>query len=167
MPEGRELLAQRVVDGCQIIAAKLKDLEKDIRALWAEFDLLKTGDTIMGCKTKKEFCERHLCRTPRAIQQMLKRSEQCSRPSEGGDDEEPDVLEVVYEKVSAFVCGESASHPMQALPVLVDALTNGRTLTPEETQTLDAIVISLRQISDMTSEYHHKLTALRPMEMAA
>jgi hypothetical protein len=164
MTEGRELLAQRVVDSCNFVAAKLKDLEADIRSLWAEFENLQTGETILGCKTKKEFCEQHLNRTPRAIQQMLKRSEQSSRPSDAG---EPDVLDVVYEKVSEFVSGESAGHPKQTLPVLVDALTRGRTLTPKEIVTLDAIVNSLRQISEVANEYHHKLSALRPMEMAA
>jgi hypothetical protein len=160
----REALAQRVIDGHQVVCRKLKDMRGDIRMLWAEFENLPVGQTIMGCSTKTEFCEQHLCRTLRAIQQMLKRSEQCSPVT---DKQDFDVLEVVYEKVSAFVCGERASHPIQALPILVEALTKGRTLTSAEIETLDAIVDGLRQISDMASEYHHKLKALRPMEMAA
>jgi len=159
----REALAKKVAKGFRA----LKDIEEDVRRLWEEFDALADGETIMDCHTKTEYCEKVLGRTMRSVQYMLSggnRRETVSRPSEAG---EPDVLDVVYEKVSAFVCGEGASHPMQTLPVLVDALTKGRTLTFEEIETLDAIVGSLRQISEVANEYHYKLTALRPSEMAA
>jgi hypothetical protein len=60
-------LAQKVISGC----IKLADLEDDIRQLWLQFENLAPNFTIMGCATKKEFCEKHLHRTPRAIQYML------------------------------------------------------------------------------------------------
>jgi hypothetical protein len=59
------------IDSMDSMAAKLKDFEDDIRKLWLEFDNLKTGETILGCATKKEFCEKKLNRTPRAIRYLL------------------------------------------------------------------------------------------------
>jgi hypothetical protein len=67
----REVLAQRVIACIGSIATKLAELEPDIRQLWVEFENLPKGETIRGCTTKKEFCEKHLHRTPRAIQYML------------------------------------------------------------------------------------------------
>ena len=67
----REKLAQRVIERVTVIAVKLVELQDDIRELWAEFDRLAPGETIAGCATKKEFCERMLHRTPRAIRYML------------------------------------------------------------------------------------------------
>ena len=68
----REALAKRVVEQVRLVGASLKDLETDIRALWEEFERLQDGETIMGCRTKGEFCDRILGRTPRAVQYMLK-----------------------------------------------------------------------------------------------
>jgi hypothetical protein len=67
----REALAQRVITGCRLIAPKLKTLADDIKALWAEFEALRPGETILGCKTKKAFCEAHIGRTPRAVRYLL------------------------------------------------------------------------------------------------
>jgi hypothetical protein len=66
-----EMRARRILSRIDSISAKLKTLEDDIRALWLDFDNLKAGETILGCATKKEFCEKKLHRTPRAIQYML------------------------------------------------------------------------------------------------
>jgi hypothetical protein len=66
-----ENLARHIISRMDSVTAKLKSLEDDIRRLWLEFDKLKTGETILGCATKKEFCERKLNRTPRAIRYML------------------------------------------------------------------------------------------------
>jgi hypothetical protein len=66
-----ENLARHIISRLDSVAAKLKSLEGDIRRLWIEFDNLKTGETILGCATKKEFCEKRLNRTPRAIQYLL------------------------------------------------------------------------------------------------
>jgi hypothetical protein len=79
-----------------------------------------------------------------------------------------DVLSVVWEKVSAFVSGESASHPIQALPRLLDEVSCGRTFTAEEEETYDAIINGLQQISVMTAEFHSRLKSLRQtVEQAA
>jgi hypothetical protein len=67
----REVLAQRVVTAVGSIAIKLTELEDDIRLLWTEFENLPHGETILGCSTKKEFCETKLHRTPRAVRYML------------------------------------------------------------------------------------------------
>ena len=67
----RESLARKVVDSMTGLTTTLKDLEDDIRRLWFEFDNLKDGETIMGCSTKKAFCETHLKKTPRAVRYML------------------------------------------------------------------------------------------------
>ncbi len=66
-----EGLARSVVSKMDSMVTTLKDLEDDIRRLWVEFDNLKVGETILGCATKKEFCEKKLNRTPRAISYML------------------------------------------------------------------------------------------------
>jgi hypothetical protein len=68
----REALAQRVVSAVGSIATKLTELEADLRLLWVEFENLSDGETILGCSTKKEFCETKLHRTPRAVQYLLK-----------------------------------------------------------------------------------------------
>jgi hypothetical protein len=68
----REVLAQRIIRAVDSLATKLADLEADIRALWTEFENLPKGETILGCSTKKEFCEKQLHRTPRALRYMLK-----------------------------------------------------------------------------------------------
>ncbi len=67
----REALAQRVITAVSSISCKLSELEADIRALWVEFENLPKGETILDCSTKKEFCEKHLHRTPRAVRYML------------------------------------------------------------------------------------------------
>jgi len=66
-----EMRARSILSRMESLAAKLKTLEADIRLLWIDFDNLKAGETILGCATKKEFCEKKLHRTPRAIRYML------------------------------------------------------------------------------------------------
>src|ERR1700693_1709671 len=66
-----EMRARSILSRIESLSAKLKSLEDDIRALWIDFDNLKAGETILGCRTKKEFCEQKLHRTPQAIRYML------------------------------------------------------------------------------------------------
>jgi hypothetical protein len=47
------------------------ELKPFIEELWKRFDALKDDETIAGCKTRKEYCEKVLDRTPRAIQYMM------------------------------------------------------------------------------------------------
>ena len=67
----RDLLAKKVISGFTALEATLTDFEDDIRGLWTEFENLKTGETILGCKTKTEFCTVHLHRSRRAVNYML------------------------------------------------------------------------------------------------
>lgn len=69
--EQREALAAKVVEGVQDVCVKLATLEADIRLLWSEFEALRGTEPIAGCYTKKEFCERVLHRSPRAVRYML------------------------------------------------------------------------------------------------
>jgi hypothetical protein len=67
----RNALARRIISSIETFLIELKDLEDDIRQLWVEFDHLSDGEKILGCSTKKQFCEEHLNRTPRAVRYML------------------------------------------------------------------------------------------------
>jgi hypothetical protein len=73
--------ARSIISRLDSVCAKLKTLEDDIRVLWADFDTLKDGETILGCATKKEFCEKKLHRAPQTVRYMLnpelRTSKQC------------------------------------------------------------------------------------------
>lgn len=64
-------LAKRVIRQVRALTPKLKDLEADLRRLWVAFETLPKGEKILGCRTKAQFCEKKLDRTPRAIQHLL------------------------------------------------------------------------------------------------
>jgi hypothetical protein len=74
-----EELGLYVQDRMTGLLKTLADLKPYIEELWVRFD---NGETIMGCKTRKEFCEQVLQRTPRAVRYMLNgrtpKGEQCS-----------------------------------------------------------------------------------------
>jgi len=91
--EKRNDLARGIVSRFTSLLTELKDLEDDIRQLWVEFEHLPRGEKILGCSTKKEFCEKKLGRTPRAVRYMLdggnyRRGETVSPPPMT-DDAEP------------------------------------------------------------------------------
>ncbi len=67
----REELALRVIGHVDAINVKLAELKPYIERLWSEFENLPDGETIAGCYTKAEFCEKRLRRTPRAVRYML------------------------------------------------------------------------------------------------
>lgn len=71
----REVLADKVIAGFSTAFTKLADYRQEIEQLWREFEELKPGETIKGCATKREFAERHLKRSIRAVQLMLKGGE--------------------------------------------------------------------------------------------
>lgn len=66
-----EQLARRVISQVRALTPKLKDLEADLRRLWVVFEKLPKGEKILGCRTKAQFCQKKLHRTPRAIQHLL------------------------------------------------------------------------------------------------
>lgn len=72
---GREALADKVIEGFSTAFTKLAEYREEIEQLWREFEELKPGELIKGCATKREFAKRHLKRTMRAVQLMLKSGE--------------------------------------------------------------------------------------------
>jgi hypothetical protein len=50
------------------IATKLVHIRPYVEELWRRFE---NGETILGCSTKKQFCEEVLQRSPRAVRFML------------------------------------------------------------------------------------------------
>jgi hypothetical protein len=63
-----DALGAFVRDGMLGVAQKLVTLKPYIEELYRRID---RGETILGCSTKKEFCDRVLLRTPRAVRYML------------------------------------------------------------------------------------------------
>ena len=68
----RDALADRVIGAVVSAFQKLAEHREDIETLWREFESLKPGETIKGCRTKTEFAETHLRRSIRSVQYMLK-----------------------------------------------------------------------------------------------
>ena len=66
-----EELGQFVAEGVVGILHRLDDLRPYYEELWCRFDALKDGETISGCKTRTEFCDRILKRSVRSIQYAL------------------------------------------------------------------------------------------------
>lgn len=58
-------------NGWGTLLAKLVQLKPYVEVLWERFDHLKKGETIAGCRTKKEFCQKCLNRSIRAVEYML------------------------------------------------------------------------------------------------
>ena len=66
-----EQLARRVIRQVRALTPKLKDLEADLRRLWVAFERLRPNEKILGCRTKAQFCEKKLRRTPAAVRYLL------------------------------------------------------------------------------------------------
>jgi hypothetical protein len=67
-----EELASRILGQLDdALCVKLKELKDDLERLRDEFKDLNGGETIAGCKTWAEFCEKKLHRTDRAVRKML------------------------------------------------------------------------------------------------
>jgi len=103
-----EMRARSIMSRLESVSAKLKTLEEDVRLLWIDFDNLKTGETILGCATKKEFCEKCLNRTYRAVHYML----------EGGNTSRP-----------VPSTSENVSLPPEPAPTTVVQLPDGSKIT--------------------------------------
>jgi hypothetical protein len=110
---GAENLARQVLARMASMTAKLKDLEDDIRKLWVEFDNLKAGETILGCATKAEFCEKKLHRTPQAVRYMLnpelRQSKQCLLPESSEAPQKAFLPDTLYADVSLCLSHEKLS----------------------------------------------------------
>jgi len=120
----------------KVLAVKLTDLEKDIRALWREFENLKPGEMILGCKTKKQFCKVHLYRTPRAVRYMLNGGNPVSnRAGETVSPRSDRIIEDAWTIVSSL----SSEQFMTVMPALVERLRHRPLRNAEEIRTVAAI----------------------------
>jgi hypothetical protein len=110
-----EMRARSILSRIDSISAKLKTLETDIRILWQDFDNLKVGETILGCHTKKEFCEKKLHRTPQAIRYMLNpelRSKHCLPPAPEPIDVAKEHLRLMQARVNTLA--DASNYPERA-----------------------------------------------------
>lgn len=64
-------LAEHVRDGIGGVYFSMAMIAPYIQELWRRFETLGAGESISGCRTKKEYCETVLNRTPRAVRYML------------------------------------------------------------------------------------------------
>jgi hypothetical protein len=67
----KEKLAAQVVETFTGCCTKLKELKKDIEQIRQWFKDLKGSQTLAGCRSFKEFCEKRLNRTEQAVYAML------------------------------------------------------------------------------------------------
>jgi hypothetical protein len=109
--QAREALAQRIVEKCSVMLVALADLEDDIRSLWDEFERLPKGETILGCTTKKEFCEK-LGRTPRAVRYMLDGGNQ----NNGGEIISPAKAGTLAEAIAEIVVPPEVAEAVEYIP---------------------------------------------------
>lgn len=110
--QAREALAQRIVEKCSVMLVALADLEDDIRSLWDEFESLPKGETILGCTTKKEFCEKKLRRTPRAVRYML----DGGNPNNGGEIISPAKAGTLAEAIAEIVVPAEVAEAVEYIP---------------------------------------------------
>lgn len=110
--QAREALAQRIVEQCSFMLVALADLEDDIRSLWDEFERLPKGETILGCTSKKEFCEKKLGRTPRAVRYMLDGGNQ----NNGGEIISPAKASTLAEAIAEIVVPPEVTEAVEYMP---------------------------------------------------
>jgi hypothetical protein len=156
-----EALGSHVENAVLGISKTLADLRPYIEELWTRFDALEPGQTIRGCRTRKEYCANVLQRTPRAVRYMLdggnpvsKRGETVS-PAESVQlvNEVPaPVIDIVFDKLSTF----SSESFLGRVPALIEKLNDGPQ-TPADQKTLAAIVTCLDDISEKSSLYRAQL----------
>jgi hypothetical protein len=84
-----EALGLFVRDGLTGVATKLAELRPYVEEVWRR---LENGETILGCKTKKAFCEQVLHRDTRTVRYMLNDGNHC-RGAETVSAPTPDVSE--------------------------------------------------------------------------
>jgi hypothetical protein len=72
----REALAVSVADKCHT----LSDIADEIRQLWAAFRHLEKPETILGCRTRTEYCFKFLKCSMRAVRYALENKEPKRHP---------------------------------------------------------------------------------------
>jgi hypothetical protein len=146
--QAREALAQRIVEKCSVMLVALADLEVDIRSLWKEFERLPTGETILGCTTKKEFCEKKLGRTPRAVRYML----DGGNPNNGGEIISPAKAGTLAEATAEIVVPAEVAEAVEYIPPPASAKS--------EAKNGNSQTVLLRQLFDKMKSV--KLVRLAP-----
>jgi hypothetical protein len=66
--------AQLLVDNWHSASGKLADLHDEVDALNDAFSSLKPGQEILGCRSFRIFCIRHLKRDPSTVYRMMKKA---------------------------------------------------------------------------------------------
>jgi hypothetical protein len=70
-PQVMDDRAQALVDNWNAACGKLVDLYHEVVSIQHAFDDLKDGETILGCRSFKIFCIRHLHRDPSTVYRMM------------------------------------------------------------------------------------------------
>jgi hypothetical protein len=83
----RDEIARRVVVTFRSACVKLAQCKPLIEKLWRAFEELGPGETIMGCRTKKAFCEQYLNRSPRAVRYLLYGRTESTAKTLGAEDD--------------------------------------------------------------------------------
>lgn len=154
-----DALSSHVENGVLGVGKALADLRPYIEELWTRFDVLEPGQTIRGCRTRKQYCAKVLQRTPRAVRYMLDGGNPISKRGETVSPAEvvpKAVIDHVFEKLSTF----SSESFLGRVPALIDEL-NDRPQTPADQKTLAAIVTCLDDISEKSSLYRSQLESHR------
>jgi hypothetical protein len=145
----------------------LKSLEDDIRRLWVEFDNLKVGETILGCATKKEFCERKLHRTPRTIQYLLAGQ---SNPADRPHKEPSELSSPVEPSILPVRPPETVVEPVEPQPIIdaefVDAPAVPQPTQPTEVHPLEELQHHLSHFRPSLVDTHEEKQFVRVLEKA-
>ena len=161
----RDALADVVIGAVMEAFQKLADHREDIARLWSEFAHLRPGETIKGCRTKKEFCETRLRRTPRAIQYMLAGG----NPNNRREIISPDKDEAAkFEAKAKEITDQGDSVKWQDVEVIpeLEAANEAGEYIPEqrkakaETEKVESQTVILRQLFEQLASV--KLVRLAP-----
>jgi hypothetical protein len=162
-----EMRARSILSRIESISAKLKTLEAEIRLLWIDFDNLKAGETILGCATKKEFCERKLHRHPRTVQYLLAGQ---SNPADRPYKERSELSSHVEPSIPPVRPPETVIEPVEPQPIIyaefVDAPTVPQPTQPTEDHPLEELQHHLSHFRPALLDTHEEKQFVRVLEKA-
>jgi len=81
--------AQKLADEFAPLCVKLRALKPQIEEVQADFKKLKGSQTILGCRSFKDFCEKKLDRTEQAVYAMLGDYSKKQKSKKDGDGSTP------------------------------------------------------------------------------
>jgi hypothetical protein len=120
---------------------------------------------VEGKPTWNEWLKQNLPCSDRYVRKILADiGEEPQDRAKPESDESP--LNEAFEALSPFF-GEGAGCPLNVLPTALDWVKQNQPLTPEQVETLSAVVNVLGQISKFTSQYRAELEALLKHEEVA